>query len=246
VLIPVTPGAEPPVDPLPELYRYPAGRSWLRANVIATVDGAAQGPDGRSGSISGAPDRRLLALLRALSDVILVGANTTRTEKYAPADIRPEFAPLRVQLGLSPTPSIAVVSASLDIPEPLLDDPRTLVLTCATSSPVLRAHLARRVNVVVAGRDRVDVRAAVAALVQRGHRRLLCEGGPHLLSQLVAAGLIDELCVTVSPLLAAGSSLRAVSGADLSQPSRLVLASLVEDEGFLFFRWLTGSSSSAG
>lgn len=225
---------------LAEVYGYPDARSWLRANFIATVDGAAQGPDHRSGSISGRADRRMLALLRALADVILVGAGTARAEGYGPATIRPEHAPLREGLGMPPTPPIAVLTRSLDVPEDLLHDPRTIVLTCASAPAWRRAELSERVEVRVAGEDRVDVRRARATLVELGHRRLLCEGGPSLLAELVRAGVLDELCHTTAPLLAPGAALRLTHAADpeSSEPARLELAGLLEDGGFLFARWL--------
>lgn len=223
---------------LAEIYRYPRGRWWVRANFIATVDGAAQGPDHRSGSISGRADRRLLALLRALSDVILVGAGTARIEGYAPADIRPTFAPLRERLGLPPTPPIAVVSDSLDIPPRLLADPRTVVLTSDASDAVRRADLAQQVDVAVTGTGGVDASRALDALAHRGHQRILCEGGPSLLRLIAGAGLLDELCLTTSPELLGGAAVRILDGPTLPAPMRLGLATLLEEDGFLFARWL--------
>ncbi|WP_020575764.1 pyrimidine reductase family protein [Actinopolymorpha alba] len=222
------------------LYRYPEGRRWIRANFISTVDGAAQGLDRRSGSISGAADRRVLALLRALCDVILVGATTARIEQYAPADIRPAFAPLRAQLGLPPTPPIAVITHSLNISEKLLDDPRTLVLTSATAHAERRHLLADHVDVEVVGSERVEMPRAIDALTARGHRRILTEGGPSVFAALVGAHLVDELCLTLSPQLVAGHGLRVTDGSALPEPMQLRLASLLEEEGFLFYRWLMG------
>lgn len=231
-------GADIDDSELAEIYRYPHGQRWVRANFIATVDGAAQGPDQRSGSISGRADRRLLALLRALSDVILVGAGTARIEGYAPADIRPTFAPLRERLGLPPTPPIAVVTDSLDIPRRLLEDPRTMVITSEASEAVRRAHLAQQVDVVVAGPRRVEAATALDALADRGFRRILCEGGPSLLRLVAGGGLLDELCLTTSPELLGGPALRIIDGPSLPAPMRLELATLLEEDGFLFARWL--------
>ncbi|MFD2081094.1 pyrimidine reductase family protein [Actinopolymorpha cephalotaxi] len=229
---------------LAEIYRYPADladRAWLRVNFVSSVDGAAQGPDGRSGTISGRPDRHVLALLRALCDVILVGAGTARTERYGPATIRPAFVALREQLGLAPTPPIAVVSHSLDVPDRLLADPRTIVITSRSCSPERRTALESRVDVAIAGESEVDVAEAVAALAQRGYRRILSEGGPNLFAKLLAGSLVDEVCLTQSPELLAGPAMRITHGPLLAEPTRLTLASLLEEDGFVFQRWLTGS-----
>ncbi|MGW0226952.1 pyrimidine reductase family protein [Actinopolymorpha singaporensis] len=228
-------------DELAEIYRYPADQPWLRVNFVSSVDGAAQGPDGRSGTISGRPDRHVLALLRALCDVILVGAGTARAERYGPATIRPAFTALREKLGLAPTPPIAVVSHTLDLPDKLLADPRTVVITSRNCSPERRAALEGRVDVAIAGESEVDVTAAVAALTDRGHRRILSEGGPSLFAELLARSLVDEVCLTQSPELLAGPAMRITHGPLLAEPTRLTLASLLEEDGFLFQRWLTGS-----
>jgi riboflavin biosynthesis pyrimidine reductase len=223
---------------LADIYRFPTDRRWVRANFISTVDGAAQGPDHKSGSLSGPADRRVLALLRALCDVVLVGATTARVEGYRPADIRPEFAPIRAALGMPATPPIAIVTHSLDVPEALLDDPRTMVVTSADTDAERRARLAERVDVIVAGTQRVDAAAALDALEERGHSRILCEGGPTFFAFLARAGLIDELCLTISPALEAGFAPRIANGLELAEPTRLQLATLLEDQGFLFTRYL--------
>jgi riboflavin biosynthesis pyrimidine reductase len=223
---------------LAEHYGFPPGRRWVRTNFIATVDGAAEGPDHRSGSMSGAADRRVLALLRALADVIVVGAGTARMEGYAPADIRPTFARFRSEAGQPPTPPIAVITDSLAFPEKLLDDPRTIVLTSSRSDSRRRRELAERVDVIVAGEHRVDAKTAVDALSARGHRRILCEGGPTVFSFLAGAGLVDELCLTIAPELLSGTSPRIMHGHDLPHPAQVRLDGLLEADGFLFFRWL--------
>lgn len=230
-------------EALAEVYAYPTEGRWLRVNFIASLDGAAQGPDGRSGSISGRPDRRVLALLRALSDVVLVGAGTARAEAYGPAGIRPAFAGIRERLDMPPTPPIAVVTESLDVPEKLLGDPRTIVLTSGRAPAHRRARLSGLVDVAVTGENGVDMDEMVAALVARGHRRILCEGGPTLFAGLLARSLVDELCLTSSPTLLAGPALRITHGPELAEPTRLDLATVLEEDGFLFQRWFTGSAA---
>lgn len=224
---------------LPALYAYPDGR-WLRANMVSSADGAAT-LSGASAGLSSDTDRRLFALLRTLSDVILVGAATVRAERYKPA--RPPQDPWGdLRDGRPPTPPIAVVTRSLDLDpdSPLITaapaDARTIVITTAHAPADIRAALEPRADVIVAGEDGVDFKAAVAALADRGHRRLLAEGGPHLLAELLAAGLLDELCLTVGPLLAGPGPGRIVAGGDAASLP-LDLAHVLAEDGFLFCRY---------
>ncbi|MEU5591975.1 pyrimidine reductase family protein [Streptomyces sp. NPDC020298] len=215
---------------------------WLRANMVSTLDGAAQ-HEGRSHPISNATDMRIFGTLRALADVVVVGAETVRQEGYRPARERAEFAGLRAAAGQSPAPAIAVVTASLDLDFslPLFTSPLvpTLILTGAAAAPdrVAAAEKAGA-RVVVAGDGvGVDPARAVQALAGLGHTRLLTEGGPRLLGQLVAAEVLDELCLTVSPMLTAGDAQRIAGGPSVDVPRRFGLVSLLEETGFLFSRY---------
>jgi 5-amino-6-(5-phosphoribosylamino)uracil reductase len=92
--------------------------------------------------------------------------------------------------------------------------------------------------VLIAGEGAaVDPARAVRALADRGLTRLLSEGGPRLLGQLVAAGVLDELCLTVSPMLTAGDAQRIAGGPSVAVPRRFELVSLLEEAGFLFSRY---------
>jgi riboflavin biosynthesis pyrimidine reductase len=226
-------------DPdLAALYTYPDG-PWLRANMVSSVDGAAS-LKGASAGLSSDTDRRLFALLRTLSDVIVVGAATVRTERYKPARFNEAWSGLRA--GRTPTPPIAVITRSLDLDpdSPLITaapaDARTIVITTAQAPADIRAALEPNADVIVAGEEGVDFTAAVAALAERGHRRLLAEGGPHLLGELLAAGLLDELCLTIGPLLAGPGPGRIVAGADAASLP-LDLAHVLAEDGFLFCRY---------
>jgi riboflavin biosynthesis pyrimidine reductase len=212
---------------------------FLRTNFIATIDGAAQGPDGRSGSLNNATDRELFALQRALTDVILVGAGTVRDEGYGPAQVSSAHQTARTAGGHGELPPpIAVVSATLDVGEAILADPRTIVVTTGNSPAARRAELAGRVDVAVCGDDHLDLSAVLDALADRGHRSVLCEGGPTLVGALAAAGLVDELCVTTAPVLLGGPSARMLNSDALHPMPRWEPASLlVDDEGYLFARW---------
>ncbi|MBG0851726.1 pyrimidine reductase family protein [Streptomyces spinoverrucosus] len=240
-------GREWELAELAEAYAYPEPEpgepvAWLRANMVSTLDGAAQ-HDGKSQPISNATDMRIFGTLRGLADVVLVGAETVRQEGYRPARARAEFAARREAAGQDPAPAIAVVSASLDLDfsMPLFTSPvvPTLILTGAAAAPdrVAAAEKAGA-RVVIAG-DGVGVEPAraVRALAELGHTRLLTEGGPRLLGQLVAAGVLDELCLTVSPMLTAGGAQRIAGGPSVAVPQRFELVSLLEEAGFLFSRY---------
>ena len=246
-LLPVTDLTTPPrrhpaadrewtLDELADAYAYPERRRpWLRANMVSTLDGAAQ-HDGRSQGISCPTDMRIFGTLRGLADVVVVGAETVRLEGYRPARAREAFAARREAAGQAPGPAIAVVSASLDLDFslPLFTSPLvpTLVVTGADGRP--RTGSARP------GRRgprcwspgtgaAVDPARAVAELAGRGFGRLLTEGGPRLLGQFMAAGVLDELCLTVSPLLTAGDAQRIAGGPAVAVPERFSLVSLLEE-----------------
>jgi riboflavin biosynthesis pyrimidine reductase len=228
---------------LAALYAYPAG-AWLRANMVASADGAAE-DGGVTSGLSSAADRHLFALLRTLADVVVVGAGTVRAEHYGPVrqhELWPDLRP-----GRPPTPPIAVVSGRLDLdPSSRLfasapPSARTIVITSAQAPADRRAALDGLADVIVAGQESIDLKAAVATLAERGHRRMLAEGGPRLLAQFAADGLLDELCLTIGPLLAGPGAERIVAGDPQSQGVHgqpLTLAHVLEDDGFLFCRYL--------
>ncbi len=245
-----TPGSADREWSLAELaaaYAYPAaapgGREpWLRVNMVSTLDGAAQ-HDGRSQPISSDADMRIFGTLRGLADVVVVGAETVRQEGYRPARAREAFAEARRAAGQTPAPAVAVVSASLDLDFslPLFASPSvpTLLLTGA-AAPSDRVAAAEKagVRVLVAGDGAgVDPARAVRALAGLGLTRLLGEGGPRLLGQLIASDVLDELCLTVSPMLTAGDAQRIAGGPSVQVPKRFALASLLEEGGFLFGRY---------
>ncbi|MER6917315.1 pyrimidine reductase family protein [Streptomyces sp. NPDC000594] len=233
-------GSEHPGRPVrPE--RVPGG-VWLRANMVTSLDGAAH-HEGRSQPLSNDTDMRIFGTLRGLADAVVVGAETVRQEGYRPARAREAFAARRAAAGQGPAPAVVVVSSSLalDFSLPLFTEPLvpTLVLT-GSAAPVERLRAAERagVEVVTAGEGPgVDPATAVSALAGRGLRRLLTEGGPRLLGQFTAAGVLDELCLTISPTLTAGEAQRIAHGPAMAVPSRFVLAGLLEERGFLFTRY---------
>jgi len=224
-----------------DLYAYPellpAG-GWVRANMVSTLDGAAVAADGVTAAISHPVDKAVLGVLRALADVVLVGAGTVRAERYGPVKPHPVLAARRAAQGRSPAPVLAVVTRSGRLPTDtglFAPGAGTLVVAPAAADLAELGRVAGADNVVVAGADDVDPVAAVAELARRGLARVLLEGGPTLLGRVVAAGRLDELCLTLSPLLAVGDGPRVAVGAAAS--ARLRVAHLMEGEGLLLGRW---------
>jgi riboflavin biosynthesis pyrimidine reductase len=213
-------------------HRSPTGdRPWLAVNMVATADGAIA-VGGRSGPLGGPADKLVFHTLRAAADVVLVGAATVRAEGYGPARPRPDG---------SPGPRIAVVTRSgdLDPSARLFSGGDPIVVTCDACPDDRRAALEEVADVVVAGAAVVDPAVAVDALAERGARVVLCEGGPTLNGQLIGAGLVDEWCLTVSPLLTAGDAKRAAVGPAADPPAGLALERvLVDDEGMLLLRYV--------
>ncbi|MFI1434933.1 pyrimidine reductase family protein [Streptomyces lydicus] len=235
---------------LADAYAYPApddpalsGRSgWLRANMVSSVDGAAH-HEGRSQPLSGAADMRIFGVLRGLADAVVVGAETVRKEGYRPARAREAFAARRAAAGQGPAPAIAVVTAGLglDFTLPLFTEPLvpTVVLTGA-GAPADRVAAARAAGaeVLFAGEGLgVDPARVAGVLAERGHTRLLTEGGPMLLGQFAAAGALDEMCLTLAPVVAVGEAPRIMNGPAVPVPEPFALASVLEDAGFLFTRY---------
>ncbi len=227
---------------LADAYPWPDSERWVRAMMVMTLDGASVGPDGRSRSISSDQDRAILSEVRRLSDVVLIGASTFRSERYKPMLARPSAAEERALLGLASAPVVAIVSGSLDLPweEPIFSESavRPIVITSA-GSPRAEDALARaeaHADVIVLPGASMDAEALIDALVARGLGRIVCEGGPVLLAQLIRAGLVDEADIAIAPILAGGGQ---IAGGEVGQvPRRMRLAGSFAIDDFLFTRYL--------
>jgi riboflavin-specific deaminase-like protein len=229
---------------LPDLGSRLARRPYVVLNMVSTVDGRAT-IDGRSGAISGHADRELFHGLRAAVDAVMVGAGTVRAERYGPIIREQSQRHLRRERGLSEEPLACIVSNRLsllaDVPLLAAAASRVAIVTASASSlPECAAHI----DYVRTERDgSVDLAAALAELRERfGVRTLLCEGGPHLNSQLLAAGIVDELFLTLAPKLAggearSGESLRILAGPALETVLELELLAALESESELFLRY---------
>lgn len=243
-----------PVDPL-EVYaaprRQPPGsRPWVLLNMVASVDGATA-VDGVSGGLGGPPDRAVFRAVRAVADVVLVAAGTVRAEHYRPPRTDEEVTAMRRARGQADRPTLAIVTASVDL-DPSLDvfsDPShpPVVVVPPDAHTRLADRLAAldgRAEILTAGTTagRVDLGAALAALTPRASV-VVAEGGPSLNGQLVAEGLIDELVVTVAPLLVSGDAARLAHGPIVAPPTGLGLDWVLEEDDVLFLRYLTTSAT---
>ncbi len=230
------PGGPDPATPDGLHTRYwPPRARWVRANFVASADGASS-VDGTSGSLGGDADHAVFEALRDHADVVLVGAGTVRAEQYGPIDPSPRRRARRVADGRAEVPRLAIVGR----PSMLTGSERWI--TEATAPPLLVTTVGEARDVdgcetVARGDDTVDLAAVLDALAARGLRSVLCEGGPTLFADLAGAGLLDELCLTYSPVLGGPGAGRIVAGDGWEQPRRLRLVGLLEDDGLLLARY---------
>jgi riboflavin biosynthesis pyrimidine reductase len=214
-----------PIDPNAVYGDVPVtgSRPAVRLNMIASIDGATT-VTGVSGGLGGAADHALFSVLRAQADAVLVAAGTVRAEHYGPAEL-----------------PIAVISRScrLDWDTPFFTAAKAqpIVITVARAPGPSREKAAEVAEVIIAGERDVDLTTALAALAARGFAQVLAEGGPSLNGQLAAAGLIDEVCLTLSPRLVSGDAKRILAGPGLPGGQLWRLRSLCEQDGFLFLRY---------
>jgi riboflavin biosynthesis pyrimidine reductase len=217
------------------LAAYATPPEHLRVNFVSSADGAVT-LKGVSGGLSGPADKRVFQLQRDLADVVLVAAGTIRNERYGYPHVSAERRSRRRDAGRAELPTFAIVSRSLnlDLSSSLFTDPpvRTVVFAAAGAAADRRAALERVADVVTTD----GLAGTVAALRQRGLGRILCEGGPSLFAGLAGAGLLDELCLTLSPLLAGPGPGRIEAGPEHG-PVPLRLTALLEEDGALFHRF---------
>lgn len=232
-LWPVPPTAALTADELAAAYAYPGelAAPYVRVNFVSSIDGAVS-VEGRSGGLGSPADRAVFGLLRELAEVVLVGAGTVRAEGYRGAR--------RPTRGRDLPPPIAVVtgSADLDPTAPLLTDTRVppIVLTLDTAPAARRDALAAAGAEVVA-LDRLTPDRLLGELARRGLHRVLCEGGPSLLGTLHGADAVDELCLTLAPLLAAGGAGRIAHGPPGPPAHPFTLAGALHADDVLLLRY---------
>jgi riboflavin biosynthesis pyrimidine reductase len=240
--------AAEPVDEgrLADLYTYPDDlRScWVRGNMIASLDGGAT-DDGKAGGLAGRGDRAVFSLMRHAADVVLVGASTVRIENYSGAQLPVAARQARQRRGQAEVPPIAVVTRSGDLDPSALLFTRTevppLILTSARTVEDTRRRLAAVAEVIDAsGTDpnSADPAVILKVLAERGLFRILAEGGPLFLGSLIENGLMDELCLTVAPILVGGASKRIVTGLGHVHTKMRRAHLLADDDGYLYTRYV--------
>lgn len=224
-------------------YPWPGvedGGRWVRAMMVTTLDGSAAGPDGLSGSISGDADSRVFEAVRRLADAVLVGSGTIRAEGYGPMLAKPEDAERREAAGQRPAPVLAIVSGSLELDwegEMFARSSETPIVVTGSEPDARRLAVAREhADVVTTGSPRPTPEEVLDALGARGLRRVVCEGGPTLLEDMVGAGLVDEADITLSPAFVGTGQSPRTSG--LADPARFALVHVVEGDGFLMNRYV--------
>jgi riboflavin biosynthesis pyrimidine reductase len=240
--------AEQIVDQLGAAAPADGARPRVLLNMISTVDGRAS-IGGRSGPLSNQADRELFHALRAGVDAVMVGAGTARSERYGRIIRDADVRRLRLEHGRSEEPLACLVSGQLDLPVdlPLLATPAARVAIITPSQASISGAAAQLEYVRAERGGKLDLARALAELKQRfAVRSLLCEGGPHLNSHLLAAGLVDELLLSLSPKLAGadragGEALGIVAGAQLEAPVELELVAVLASDSHLFLRYAVGA-----
>jgi riboflavin biosynthesis pyrimidine reductase len=233
------PDATDDVDVL-AAYEPPPG-GCVRLNMITSLDGAIS-VHGRSGALGGAPDHQVFAVLREWADVIVVGAGTVRSEHYGPASVDADAQRRRVARGQLAQPPIAVVSGAGDFDyswpffTEVAPESRPIVVTTYDNLDSVTGVAGTHADVVAAGDGRVDVQRAIEQLRARGYAQVLCEGGPGLNGDLARAGVLDELCLTLSPRIVGGDGPRIIAGDAFDPPIEPRLVHLLEEDGFEFLR----------
>lgn len=233
-------------DELIQLYGAPGPRvrpsPWVRANFVVTLDGAVD-VAGSSSSLTTPLDQHVLKILRDLSDVLLVGANTIRAEDYIgirPTELGQRW---RREHGLPAVPPIAVVSGNADI------DPESRLLTNTLVPPIIlttttapaaakEALAAGGAEVLELGSSQLSPTVILQTLSDLGLNQVVCEGGPTLTGQLAVDGLLDELCVTTVPRMVAGDSPRITQSDRRAAVEMECRHIIVDDDGTQLARWI--------
>ncbi|MCY3662319.1 MAG: dihydrofolate reductase family protein [bacterium] len=233
----------PVVDHL-EVYEqaprpHSSDRPWVVLCMVTSVDGSVS-VQGRSAPLGGPVDWAVLTALRGCADAIVVGAGTARSEDYGPPSVAPEVRERRLARGQEVVPLLAVVSGrgELDPAARLFAGPEQVRLYLAGTAPASRRDsLAQVADVRTAGDRAAEAAAIVADLAAENRSLILLEGGPRLNAAFAAADLIDELCITRSPLLAPGGP-GMIEGAAPQAGCSLHLERLLVADGMTFARYL--------
>ncbi|HUH54099.1 MAG TPA: pyrimidine reductase family protein [Microbacteriaceae bacterium] len=206
----------------------------VRINFISSADGAVT-LKGRSGALGTKTDQALMKVLRAMADVVLVGAGTVRAEGYGGFGLKPEDVKWRREHGLSDEPRMAIVTNSADL------DAEMSVFQKAKQPPLVithseadASHLTGVAEIIVAGTESVDATLAVNELEKMGLPQILCEGGPHLFGSLLDAELAHEVCLTLAPMFVGGEADR-ISVSKIEEGRRYKLKNALHDADSMLY-----------
>ena len=231
-----------PIDVLEMLFsekRDGEGRPWVMFNMVESVDGATA-VDGRASALNDEDDRALFLAMRAVADVVLVGAQTVRSENLGPIRMSAEMSRYRANAGMQGVPQMVILTLTLNL------DPAARVFSDPDQRPTILTG--RHVD-----RERVDALSKCADIVQIDNLDgngivshfgpggvILCEGGPIINSVLMTAGRVDEVNITVSPMLTLGESQRIGHGAPLQPPIDMRMDRIIRGDRSLFLRYVQG------
>ncbi|MGH3642272.1 MAG: pyrimidine reductase family protein [Mycobacterium sp.] len=231
---------------LAAFYSYPENldRCWVRANMISSLDGGAT-DDGKAAGLAGPGDRALFSRMRQEADVVLVGASTVRIENYSGAQMSLAQRKERQSRGQAEVPPIAIVTHGADFEHDAKIFTRTevppLIMTSREAVDDARGRFGSMVEVIDssgAQTDRVDLAVVLKTFAERQLLRVLSEGGPGMISLLIEHGLLDELCVTIAPILVGGQARRIASGEGEAHTRMRRSHLLTDDEGYLYTRYV--------
>lgn len=226
-------------DAILETYEFP-DEHWLRMNLVSSIDGAATRDD-RSGGLGDDADRRVFELLRRQADVILVGAGTVRAEGYGAMRLQDDAVQWRGERGRDEHPTFALISGTLDLDTdaPVFTDApsRPIIYTVGAAPRGRREALRRVADVVDAGAEVLDPAMVRDDLAARGLRHIHAEGGPGVFGTFIAAGAVDEVCLTLASSLEAGSAGR-ISRSPRASPTDMDVAALLQADREIFLRYV--------
>lgn len=233
-------------EELEAFYELPP-RPHVRADFVVSLDGAAE-IEGRSGPLGGPPDRDAFMAMRAVSDAVMAGAGTVRVENYGAVKLGEDVQDRREARGQRRVPPLVVVSRRglLDTSAKCFTSGPPPILLTTRKALQERPELREAADAVECGDEEVDLRAGLGNLAERGLQRVLCEGGPSLLNSLISDDLVDEMCVTFSPLMAGPQRLHLSGGRPFDEPVRFRLEGVLEGDGMLLCRYSRRTGSSDG
>ncbi len=217
------------------------GRPWLMMNMISTIDGVTE-VGGVSGPLGGPGDKEVFGTIRTLPDIILVGSTTATAEHYSPPSSSVSTKARRLSVGAWPVARVAVVSGSLNfdlaLPRFTRPDQRPIVVTTEDADPTRLDQIAQRADIMQCGTGVVDLSRALQQMAALGAKVVLSEGGPTVNGALLAENLVDEVLISISPLIGGGESHGIARGGALDQLQEFALRHVLTEDHFLFLRYV--------